>query len=266
MRPHSKRMPALVLALAATLATILPGAFAQNRVTADATPAVTAVAPELERQIKDRIRAWTGGRFLAESVNATPMSNLLEIRIRNDLYYVDREGRYILIDGELVDMNTNRNFTRERMEEVLAIDFSVLPIDKAIKMVNGAGERTVALFEDPNCTYCKRLRADLMRIDNLTVYTFAYPILAADSDVKSRKVLCADDPSTAWNDLMLTGVAPSNDGSCKTPIAEIKALGEGLGVSATPTLFFPSGKRLQGYVPPTRFVEALDQNQKPKGS
>lgn len=229
-------------------------------------PAAAPVPADLEKTIKDRIRSWTGGRFEASSVLATPLQALLEIRIGNDLYYVDREGRYILIDGEMVDMRTNRNFTRERMEEVLAIDFSVLPLDKAIKMVNGNGERVMALFEDPNCTYCRRLRADLMRIDNLTVYTFAFPILAADSDVKSRKALCAEDPSTAWNDLMLIGQVPQNDGSCKTPIAEIKALGESLGISATPTVFFPSGKRMQGYAPPSRFVQVLESNQKRAGS
>ncbi|MEZ5658855.1 MAG: DsbC family protein [Burkholderiaceae bacterium] len=264
MKSLSLRAVTTALSFLAVALVGLPAAIAQTRVAQDTSPAVTAVAPDLEKSIKERIRAWTGGRFEAQSVMATPMENLLEIRINNDLYYVDRQGRHILVDGELVDMHSNRNFTRERMEEVLAIDFSVLPIDKAIKMVNGNGERVVALFEDPNCTYCKRLRADLMRIDNLTVYTFPYPILAADSDVKSRKALCDSDPSTAWNDLMLSGQAPANDGRCESPIAEFKALGEKLGISATPTLFFPSGHRLQGYAPPTRFVEALDRNQAKK--
>jgi thiol:disulfide interchange protein DsbC len=248
-----------------TLACAPLTATAQTPVVQDGQPATTPVPGELEARIKARVRDWTGGRFEVVSVRGTPMADLLEIRIMNDLYYVDRAGRYILIDGEMVDMNSNRNFTRERMEEVLAIDFSDLPVDKAVKMVNGDGKRVLALFEDPNCTYCRRLRADLMRIDNLTVYTFPFPILAASSDVKSRKALCDSDPSEAWNDLMLTGTVPENDGNCESPIAEFKALGERLGISATPTMFFPSGRRLQGYAPPTRLVEVLDRNQKAGG-
>ncbi len=143
----------------------------------------------------------------------------------------------------------------------MAIKFEDLPVDRAVKLVNGDGKRVVALFEDPNCGYCRRLRADLMKIDNITVYTFAFPILAADSDTKSRQALCAEDPSAAWNRLMLEGVAPDNDGSCQNPVAEFKALGERYGIQATPTMFFPNGVRLQGYAPPTRFVEMLNKNQ-----
>ncbi|MEZ5738512.1 MAG: DsbC family protein [Burkholderiaceae bacterium] len=243
-----------------------PAAIAQTKVLEAVDPVIEPVSAEAVKAIQDKVRQWTGGRFEATEVRGTPMASLLEIRIQNDLYYIDRNGRYIIIDGEFVDMQTNRNFTRERMEQVLAIDFDTLPVDKAVKWVAGKGERKVVVFEDPNCTYCRRLRADLMRIDNITVYTFAFPILAADSDTKSRQALCDADPVKAWNDLMLTGRPPDNDGKCDTPIAQFKALGEKLGIQATPTMFFPSGKRLQGYAPPTRFVDMLDQNQKPQGS
>ena len=196
-------------------------------------------------------------------MRTTPLGDLFEVRIGNDLLYVDRTGRYILVEGEMVDMRTNRNLTRERMQEVLSIDFSILPLAKAMKQVNGAGKRTLVLFEDPNCTYCKRLRADLMVIDDLTVYTFAYPILAADSDLKSRKALCAPDPQAAWLDLMLYNKVADNDGRCPNALEELKALGQQLGIEATPTMFFPNGQRLQGYAPPTRLVQLLEANQAP---
>ncbi|MGB7300817.1 MAG: DsbC family protein [Burkholderiaceae bacterium] len=219
--------------------------------------------PAVTKLLIEKVQSWIGDpRFRVEGVRTTPIPGFYEVQVRTDLFFVDSSGRYIIIEGEMVDMRTNQNITRERMKAVLAIDFSDLPIAKAIKNVNGDGKRVVALFEDPNCSYCRRLRADLNNIDNLTIYTFAYPILAADSDLKSRKALCAKDPSQAWNDLMMKGTVPENDGTCKTSLDEFVDLGQRWGISATPTVFFPSGHRLRGYTPPTQFVELLEKHQK----
>jgi thiol:disulfide interchange protein DsbC len=217
--------------------------------------------PEVAARLKSKVETWTGDRFKVEGVRTTPMPGIFEVQIRTDLYFVDEAGRFIIVDGELVDMNTNQNITRDRMVDVLRIDFKELPLAKGLKQVNGEGKRVIALFEDPNCAYCRRLRSDLMGIDNLTVYTFAYPILAADSDIKSRKALCAKDPSKAWNELMLSGKVPDNDGSCSNSMDEFKAMGERWGIHATPTIFFPTGFRLQGYAPPTQLAEMIDQHQ-----
>ena len=94
----------------------------------------------------------------------------------------------------------------------------------------------------------------------MTIYTYVLPILSPDSETKARKVLCADDKGRAWNELMLSGKVPGNAGSCDTSLAGIKELAQKLGVTATPTIFFPSGKRLAGYMPAPRFEKALDEN------
>lgn len=249
----------LTIALAMTV--LLTNAAPVRAQTAVAAPKSEAVDAPTAQKIRDAISEWTKGRYKVQDVRTTPIPGLLEIRIGNDLMFVDESARYLMIEGEMFDIAGNRNLTRARMEEVMAIRFEDLPVDKAVKQVNGNGERIIALFEDPNCGFCKRLRADLMTIENLTVYTFAYPILAADSDTKSRRALCADNPSEAWNALMLQGVVPDNDGTCENDLDQFKALGERYGIQATPTIFFPSGVRMQGYVPPTRFVEMLNKNQ-----
>ncbi|MFK7964148.1 MAG: DsbC family protein [Burkholderiaceae bacterium] len=251
-------LPAVML-IVATFA--MPQFAEPARAQTTAAPQSSPVDEAKAKQVREAISKWTKGRYKVQEVRTTPIPGLLEIRIGNDLLFVDESARYLVIEGEMFDIAGNRNLTRERMQEVMAIRFEDLPIDKAVKQVNGKGERVVALFEDPNCGYCKRLRADLMTIDNLTIYTFAYPILAADSDTKSRRALCADNPSDAWNALMLQGVVPDNDGSCDNSLDQFKALGERYGIQATPTMFFPSGVRMQGYAPPTRFVETLNKNQ-----
>ncbi len=221
---------------------------------ADDAPAAVATA------IRKAVGEWTQGRYVVTEVRRTPMPDLYEVRIFNDLFYVDSKARFIFVEGELIDMRANRNLTRERLEKVLAINFDALPLDLAIKQVMGKGSRRIALFEDPNCGYCKKLRADLMQMDDVAVYTFAYPILAADSEIKSRKALCAPDKMKAWADLMLSGKVPDNPGTCATPIDRIRTLGKELGVTATPTIFFDSGRRVQGYLPPEQFAKALAES------
>ncbi|MBZ0266946.1 NAD-dependent epimerase/dehydratase family protein, partial [bacterium] len=47
-----------------------------------------------------------------------------------------------------------------------------------------------------------RLRADLVKLDDVTIYTFPMAFLAADSESKARKALCAADKARAWNELL----------------------------------------------------------------
>jgi thiol:disulfide interchange protein DsbC len=53
-----------------------------------------------------------------------------------------------------------------------------LPLKDAFTIVRGNGKRKLAVFEDPNCGYCKRFERDLQKVDNVTVYMFLYPILS----------------------------------------------------------------------------------------
>ena len=116
------------------------------------------------------------------------------------------------------------------------------------------------MFEDPNCTYCRKLRADLVKVKDLTLYTFPYPILAPDSEVKARKAWCAKDRGAAWDAMMMSSRVPDNDGNCENPVREVQALGRKLNVTGTPTLFFPNGKRVPGAIPAQQLEQLLAEN------
>lgn len=112
------------------------------------------------------------------------MKGLYEVRIGNDVFYSNATGDY-LIQGELIDTKAQRNLTEDRINQLTAIDFKQLPLEDSIKIVRGNGERQIAVFEDPNCGYCKRFERDLQNVDNVTIHMFLYPILSRDS-VESR--------------------------------------------------------------------------------
>lgn len=186
-------------------------------------------------------------------VSNTPFSGLFEIRIGTDLLYTDAEVNYVL-QGSLIDAKSRRDLTAQRIAALSQVDFDSLPLHDAIKQVKGDGSRKIAVFEDPNCGYCKLLHQTLEKVDDVTVYTFLYPILSQDSHVRSRNIWCAEDSATVWKDWMVRGQQPEA-ADCETPIEQNLALGRSLMVTGTPAIFFADGTRVNGAIP----VEALEE-------
>ncbi|BEP93349.1 DsbC family protein [Acidovorax sp. sif1233] len=182
-----------------------------------------------------------------DEVRPTPMKGLYEVRIGTDLFYTDAKGNYV-IQGELIDAKARRNLTEDRIAKLTAVEFSALPLKDAFTIVRGDGKRKVAVFEDPNCGYCKRFERDLQNVDNVTVYLFLYPILSPDSAEKSRNIWCAKDPVTAWQDLMVRD-KPAAAASCDTSALQRNlAFGRKHKITGTPTLIFANGARVPGAI------------------
>ena len=202
----------------------------------------------VEATIKKNIEPRLGGAKI-ESIKETPYSGLYELRVAGDILYTDKKGEYLVI-GHVYDAKTTRDLTRERIDDINKIKFSDLPLDSAIKQVKGDGKRVIAVFEDPNCGYCKRLRQTTLKdTDNVTIYTFMYNILSDDSFVKSKNIWCSPDRSKAWDDWMINGkAAPAAAANCETPNDKVFALGQKLKIQGTPAIFFADGSRIPGAV------------------
>jgi len=197
-----------------------------------------------------------------DEIKSTPMKGLYEIRVGTDLYYSDAEGNY-LIQGELIDIQGKRNLTEDRLNKLTAVDFNSLPLKDAFTLVRGDGSRKLAVFEDPNCGYCKRFEKDMQNVDNVTVYMFLYPILSPDSAEKSNNIWCAQDRSTAWNDYMLHGKEPEA-ASCDTDALQRNlAFGRKHKITGTPTLIFSDGGRVPGAVPAQEVERRLAEASNP---
>ncbi|OZI62728.1 DsbC family protein [Bordetella genomosp. 11] len=192
------------------------------------------------------------------AVRRTPYG-LFEVQVGMDLIYTDSNVGWVM-EGPLIDAATRQDVTRERQEQIGAVSFDQLPLNLAVKRVTGDGSRVLAVFEDPNCGYCKQLRQTLEDVPNLTVYTFIYPILAPDSRVKARDIWCAPHPGQAWDDWMVRGKMPAPaSGNCSAPIEQVLALGQRLMVRGTPTLFFRDGSRVSGALPREELLAHLNK-------
>ncbi|GKT20208.1 DsbC family protein [Acidovorax sp. SUPP3334] len=222
-------MKLLSSVLAGAALTLSLGAFAQETVI---RKSLSERIPQLEK---------------IDEVRSTPMQGLYEVRIGTDLFYTDAKGNY-LIQGELIDTKARRNLTEDRINKLTAVDFDALPFKDAFTIVRGNGKRKIAVFEDPNCGYCKRFEKDLQNVDNVTVYMFLYPILSPDSAEKSRNIWCAKDRVVAWQDQMVRDkAAPS--ASCDTAAVQRNlAFGKKHKITGTPTIIFADGSRVPGAI------------------
>lgn len=235
--------------------------FFAKRTAVLAVATVTGFAASLsanasEETVRKNMEAFIGAPAV-ESVTKTPYGGLYEVLLKNgQLVYSDEKGSFI-VDGSVIDMKTRRDVTQARLNELAAIDFSTLPLDQAIKQVKGKGTRVIASFEDPNCGYCKRLAKELAGMDDVTIYTFLYPILSPDSTSKSNNIWCAKDRAKAWNNWILDGKVPADADCDVNTVAKNVELGQKLRITGTPTLFLADGRRIGGYVPAAELEKAL---------
>lgn len=194
-----------------------------------------------------------------ESARTTPIPGIIELKVGNQVVYTDANGDY-LIEGQMLEVKTQRNLTEERLDEINKVDFATLPFKDAIVWKNGTGKRRLVVFADPNCGYCKHLEKELQQIKDVTVYTFMIPILGEDSKVKLDNIWCVKDRTQAWRDWMLSGTPPAKSfGMCASPGQRNYALSQKLRVQGTPAMFFEDGSRLASAAPAATIEQRLNR-------
>lgn len=223
-----------------------------------ATVLVTTACSAGEAEIRKNIEARFPGAKV-DSVTKTPVSGIYEVVVDGDqVIYSDGKAGYVIV-GEMLETKDKRNLTRERLDKLQEVKFDTLPLDQAIKVVKGDGSRKIAVFSDPDCPYCRKLEPELAKLENVTIYTFLYPLpFHKDAARKSKVVWCSADKVKAWDDLMLRNKEPENAKTdCPNPVEANLALGQQLKVQGTPAIIFTNGKRAPGYIPAERLEQML---------
>lgn len=215
-----------------------------------------------EDQLRATLTANMPGARLG-AITKLPYGGLYEVVINgNNVFYTTAKGDVGLF-GNLVELKSRTNLTEARRSELSVVDFSRLPLDKAIMKVKGNGSRKLAVFTDPDCPYCKRLEKELSDVTDVTVYVFLLPLpsLHPDAPRKAKAIWCAPDRVKAWDDLMLTAKEPEGEANaeCNTPIADIARLAEELHIEGTPGLIFGSGKLVPGAIPAKDIEKLLSE-------
>lgn len=191
-------------------------------------------------------------------ITKTSYMGLYEVQFDDRLVYTDAKAKYVVI-GAIYDTDSKTNLTEERQRKMNRVNVATLPLDLAMKKVKGTGERVMYVFSDADCPFCHKLEDEMKTVDNVTIYTFLYPIdsLHPDSARKSRMIWCAPDRQKAWDAFFSTGALPDNKGDCDNPVAKTAELGAKFRVNATPTLVFADGSIVPGAMPADRIEAEL---------
>jgi thiol:disulfide interchange protein DsbC len=240
-------------AIALALLSALP---AQAQSPSGAKP-LSGEAAQVKRLLEQKFKGAT-----VTSVAKSPFFGLYESMFDEQFVYTDAKVTYVLV-GNVYDAATRKNLTEARAREASRVVFDSLPLELAIKKVKGNGSRRVAVFSDADCPYCARLESELKGIDNVTIYTFLYPIdqLHPDAARKSRLIWCAPDSMKAWDAFFASGALPANNGDCDNPLAATGELARKMRVTATPTLIFADGSVVPGALPAQRLEAEIAQGE-----
>lgn len=221
---------------------------------------VAASPLEVEKRLKDQYPATK-----ITAVRESPAKGIYEVVMGRNVAYTDEAGRYMIF-GHLYDMKEQKDLTAGVLEALNKVNTSLLPKGDAIKKVQGKGERTLFVFSDPDCPYCKRLEAELAKVDNVTIYTLLYPLdgLHPDARRKAEAIWCAEDRVKAWDAFMQKGTLPESR-SCDNPVDRNVRLGNSLGINGTPTIIFEDGALAPGMLPAAEIERRLAGGGRPLG-
>ncbi len=234
----------LALALAAP-------AFAQAPKAPPPTPDAIVVRKMLEER-------FPGAQI--KHIAKSPYFGLYEAMFDDQMVYVDPKVSYVFF-GQIYDAKSKVNLTERKARELNRVAWNDLPLNLAMKKVKGDGSRKLVVFSDADCPFCARLEETLKDVNNVTIYTFLYPIdqLHPDAARKSKLIWCAPDKVKAWDEFFVNGALPDNAGNCENPVAATAVLGQKLRVSATPTLVFADGSVVPGALPAANLEAELQR-------
>lgn len=243
---------ALAGAIAATLIA-LPLAAQTPAKSADTARAETEAA-SVKRLLEQK---FPGAQV--SDVSKSGYFGLYEAQFDGQMIYTDAKVAHVIV-GSIYDTATKQNLSEDRLRKLNRVAFDSLPLDLAIKKVKGNGQRKLVVFSDADCPFCARLENELKSVDDVTIYTFLYPIdqLHPDAARKSRIIWCSADRLKAWDEYYASGKLPDNNGECETPLAKLQALGQKMRVNATPTLVFADGSVIPGALPRSRLESELN--------
>lgn len=201
-------------------------------------------------------------------VRIPSVRGLWEVELRKDgkkaVAYVDY-GKKHLVTGPIYSLETKQPIAGAQAEsapKVGRIAIARIPLDDALVMGNPAGKKKLIVFTDPECPYCSKLHGELKKLvaadRDLAVHIKLLPLKIHPNAYAKAQVILENgslpllEESFAGRQLPAPG--PRNTAAIVDETIELAA---SLGINATPTLIFPDGSLVEGYLDAARIKKRL---------
>ncbi|QDH36400.1 DsbC family protein [Porphyrobacter sp. YT40] len=251
--------------------------------------AIAAVAQAAGTNDPELVKAALSERLPKTEITAIDcekIEGVCEVQARQNLFYIDHGARYLII-GRVYDMETKQDLTAARLLEMNPdmlvggggsqsegddasqqaraaapgnpsgndgqIDPAALAaLPKSGAVVMGRGAKTLTVFSDFRCGYCKRLHETLA---TLNVKVVERPISVLGTRPISEAVICAPDKRRAVEQAY-DGGAITSGAKCDTSGLDAnEAFARKHGFNGTPVIVREDGAVVHGYRP-REFLES----------
>jgi len=184
-----------------------------------------------------------------------PFPGLWEVDVARDgrIYplYIDYSLKY-LFNGQFIRLSDMANLTGQRHTDLNRVDVASIPVKDAIRVGSPAAKRTVIVLSDPTCPYCVKLHGEIKKAAakdaDVAFLVMPYPRNGRDKATyeKCLAVVCSKSEK-ALDDAFTGKELPA--ASCKSAaVDETMRLAERLKIQGTPTMIFPDGRMISGYM------------------
>lgn len=222
----------------------------------------TAPAEELPPRLLESLEQALPPGMKPEHVGKTPVPGLYEVVYNSSLIlYVHEDGKYV-IQGELLDLQTQANLTEERRKQARLKVIEGLDEDSMIVFAPEKTAHTITVFTDVDCGYCRKLHQEVKELTShgVKVRYLAFPRAGMTSPTyqKMVSVWCASDRQQAITDAKAGNDVPTQ--RCEHPVQAHYEAAQQLGISGTPAMILDDGGIQPGYVPAERLIKLLETN------
>lgn len=195
------------------------------------------------------------------SIEPSVAEGWYEVVIGPHVVYMSGDGRYML-QGELIDVQQRVNLTEARRFEAQRAVLDNVGEDKMIVFEPEKKKRTITVFTDIDCGYCRKLHSEIDQYldEGIEVRYLMYPRAGKDSESyrKAVAVWCAEDRNKALTVAKNNGALEMK--TCDNPVDEHMQLATTMGLRGTPLIVTDYGEMLPGYVPAKKLSEVLKQH------
>ncbi len=193
-----------------------------------------------------------------DDIRPGPVPGLYQVSSGTEIGYVSADGRFYL-DGDIYDMKSKQNLTEVSRKAVRVALLKGVRDDQAIVFAPKGYTRTINVFTDIDCGYCRQLHSEVGELNKLGVRVryFMYPRGGPGTEAwrKAEAVWCSSDRRDALTRAKLGENVQA--ARCANPVARQFELGRDMGIRGTPGIITEGGDYITGYMPAPRLVEHL---------
>jgi thiol:disulfide interchange protein DsbC len=219
-----------------------------------------------------KVKSVNNGRFATSDVKvlravpADSMKGLYEVSIDGRVLIMDNQAKFGVV-GDLYDLTSMRNLTQENKMEAIKTKANqiipTMPEDVFVTFkAKGETKATLTVFTDPTCFYCRKLHAEVGKLNEagITVKYVPYPREGELSKYgnksegfdKTRQITCASDQQTAMTQVKKGTdanqfVKSNYENACEEQVRTGIKFGKAIGFGGTPFLHLDNGDVIPGF-------------------